>query len=303
MSRLLTVTASAVLALGLVAGTGAAAATGPFPAREAAKAAKKAPRPAKPARPAEPTPADQAGDGEQIAPADCAFRRQDPCLAPRTKSFTFWGPYVDVDVPGATALMTVRSFGLASGPLRRALAGEYGQDVEVSLVKATRTFVVSPDGKKTRESADTFLGVLDAYERATLYVSGVLKKRSYWNDDAPQLAASTITVDLSDLRDPLPHLEGSWGIDGDGRTVTLTADADDPHRFAAEVAAGGTVTERFTLTLKDSDTACVSDWAPASPDGRALAFGCGPVALSAKRIGGIGFSGTSAGSWSLSRRR
>jgi hypothetical protein len=215
----------------------------------------------------------------------CAFKAVAPCPINRRRIFNFWGGFTTIDVRKAVVAVEVIKFSpVRSRPAVRLLNRNTGSSVSVRILATTRIFVVRPDHSRVRVRRRTLFVTLGNYERAVMYASGKLGKRSFWNVLAPTMLATTVTLDLSD--GALADLSGNWKIDSDpGSNVVLTTAPEGTRRYTGAIFdAAGVKTVTFRLTQPSTGTACIVDWfsvGATAPE----QFDCGFISDAGRRLG------------------
>jgi hypothetical protein len=216
-----------------------------------------------------------------------------PCPVKRTTAFSFWGKADDVTSPTDLSIATTGFTPITKVAAK--LVAEVGDDQDVAVKTTTRLYVVGHGGTKTRIGATAFWGIVDAYDDATIYVTGKLATGSYWDDDEPTVNASIITVDLSELAAPPVNYSGAWTVDGIAGSLTATD--------ASYLTYSGTQGQaRYTLTVNGTQ-ACITNYSYAPVPNNATVFQCGPISSDLHTIGPIPWASPvwGSGTWSLTR--
>ena len=222
----------------------------------------------------------------QTVASICAFKAVKPCPIDRRSIFNLWGGFTTFDVRKSNVAIEILNFSpiVRSPATMVRLKKRVGTTTTIRVVKSTRIFIVRPDHSRVRVRKKTLFLTLGNYERAVLYASGTLTKSSYWNSTVPAIAATTMTLDLSDSA--LADLGGTWTIDTlPGSRVVLKIAPEGVRRYNGEVfdAAGG-LTTTFKMTQPATGIACLVDWIPAGANVPEQ-FDCGYISDSGRRVG------------------
>jgi hypothetical protein len=218
--------------------------------------------------------------------SDCAFVSINPCPVDRRRVFNLWGGFTTFDVRKGNVAIEVLNFSpIRSHPKTAKLFKKRsGTTTTIRVVPTTRIFIVRPDHSRVRVRKKALFVTLANYERAVMYASGQLTKSSYWNSLVPAIAATTITLDLSD--GALADLGGTWTVDTlPGSKVVLKVAPEGVRRYNGEVFdAAGVRTVTFRMTQPATGIACIADWlqvGATTPE----QFECGYISDAGRRLG------------------
>ena len=217
--------------------------------------------------------------------SDCAFLAIKPCPIDRRRVFNLWGGFTTFDVRKSSVSIEVLNFSpVRSRPAVKLLKKRAGSTTSIRVVKSTRIFIVRPDHSRVRVRRKALFVTLGNYERAVLYAGGQLGRGSYWNSLTPVIAATTITLDLSD--GALADLSGAWTIDAlPGSRVVLNVAPEGVRRYNGEVFdSSGARTTTFKLTQPSTGIACIADWIQVGATAPEQ-FDCGYISDSGRRVG------------------
>jgi hypothetical protein len=224
----------------------------------------------------------------------CAWSTQtSPCPVKRSTSFVFWGKASDA-TPTTSLSITTDGFGRVP-KVNSLLADEVGNDETVRVKSTTRFYLVGHDTHKRRIGATAFWNEVDAYDDATIYVTGQLAANSFWDDDPTIVNAGVLTIDVSEVPAASPDLSGSWTLNGQSATLTPT-DATD---LSYSGQSGGAT---FTLTETGS-TVCITAYAYPPVPNNATTFTCGLVSDDERTIGPLAWTSPvwGTGTWTFTR--